>query len=112
MERSGPMGNSGPSVAWIGAGGRMGFAMVGRLLAAGVVVGVYNRTQSKVDGLVEGGAVRLERIADAAAYDLVFTTVGSDKDFEGVVLGTEGVVSGEGRPRVVVDMTTVSMAAS
>ena len=44
------------TLGWIGAGGRMGFAMAKRLLAAGHDVSVYNRTRSKVEPLAELGA--------------------------------------------------------
>ena len=43
------------SVGWIGAG-RMGYAMVERLLDAGHDVSVYNRTRSKAEPLAERGA--------------------------------------------------------
>jgi len=44
------------TLGWVGAGGRMGFAMAKRLLAAGNKVSVYNRTRSKVEPLAALGA--------------------------------------------------------
>jgi 3-hydroxyisobutyrate dehydrogenase len=43
------------SVGWIGAG-RMGYALIERLLDAGYDVSVYNRTRSKAEPLAERGA--------------------------------------------------------
>jgi len=42
------------SVGWIGAG-RMGYALIERLLDAGYDVSVYNRTRSKAEPLAERG---------------------------------------------------------
>ena len=62
------------TIGWVGAGGRMGFAMAKRLLDAGYTVTAYNRTRSKVEPLAESGA----KIADSLralvpSYDLVLT---------------------------------------
>ncbi|MFP3914430.1 MAG: NAD(P)-binding domain-containing protein, partial [Actinomycetota bacterium] len=44
-----------PKIGWIGTG-RMGYAMVQRLLKAGHDVSVWNRTRSKAEPLTEEGA--------------------------------------------------------
>ena len=54
------------TLGWVGAGGRMGFAMAKRLLAAGHEVSVYNRTRSKVEPLAELGAKIVDSLARAA----------------------------------------------
>ena len=65
-------------VGFIGTG-RMGGAMVLRLLGAGHDVGVYNRTAAKVKPLADAGAKILPSIADAARYgDVVFTMLADD----------------------------------
>ena len=43
------------TIGWIGAG-RMGSALIKRLLANGCDVSVYNRTKAKAEALVEFGA--------------------------------------------------------
>ena len=55
------------TLGWVGAGGRMGFAMAKRLLAAGHEVSVYNRTRSKVEPLAALGAKIVDRRARCAA---------------------------------------------
>ena len=50
------------TIGWIGAG-RMGSALIKRLLANGCDVSVYNRTKAKAEALVEFGAKVVDRIA-------------------------------------------------
>jgi 3-hydroxyisobutyrate dehydrogenase-like beta-hydroxyacid dehydrogenase len=65
-------------VGFIGTG-RMGGAMVGRLLAAGHEVGVYNRTAEKLKPLAAAGAKILSSPGEAARYgDAVFTMMADD----------------------------------
>jgi 3-hydroxyisobutyrate dehydrogenase-like beta-hydroxyacid dehydrogenase len=66
--------------------GRMGGAMVGRLLAAKHDVGVYNRTVDKLKPLTDAGAKALGSIADAARYgEVVYTMLADDAALEDVV---------------------------
>src|SRR5689334_1675032 len=72
-------------VGFIGTG-RMGGAMVGRLLAAGHEVGVYNRTPAKAKPLADQGAKVLASIADAGRYgDVAYTMLADDAALEDVV---------------------------
>jgi 3-hydroxyisobutyrate dehydrogenase len=96
------------AIGWVGAGGRMGTKLVSRLLAAGRPVRVYNRTPSKLDGLIAAGATAVDSPADLASSRVVFTTVGGDGDFESVILGEHGIASGSRLPSIIVDATTVS----
>jgi 3-hydroxyisobutyrate dehydrogenase len=99
-------------LGWIGAGGRMGFAMVERLLAAGNHVAVYNRTSAKVAPLVEKGATLAGSVAELAGCEIVFVTLGGDEDFVAVLTGDDGLLAAGARPSIVVDLTTVSAGAS
>jgi 3-hydroxyisobutyrate dehydrogenase-like beta-hydroxyacid dehydrogenase len=66
--------------------GRMGGAMVRRLLDAKHDIGVYNRTPDKAKPLVDAGAKIVASIADAARYgDLVYTMLADDAALEDVV---------------------------
>jgi hypothetical protein len=66
--------------------GRMGSAMVARLLAAKHDVGVYNRTPAKVKPLADAGAKILGSVADAASYgELVYTMLADEAALEDVV---------------------------
>jgi 3-hydroxyisobutyrate dehydrogenase len=100
------------SLGWIGAGGRMGFAMAKRLLAAGHDVAVYNRTRSKVEPLAELGARVVDSVKELRGCDIVFTTVSASDDLIAVCLGPDGLLSGERCPRLVVDCSSVSEEAS
>ena len=101
---------NGPArLGWAGTG-RMGYALASRLLTAGHDVAVYNRTRAKAEPLAELGATIVDTPAELADRDIVFTMVAGPSDFKEVVLGPTGVLSGERRPRLIVDSTTVSPA--
>ena len=99
------------TLGWVGAG-RMGTAMIGRLLEAGHSVTVYNRTPSKLSPLVAAGAVAAGSIADLAGMEVVFTCVSSSDDLLAVTVGAGGLLTLTEPPRVIVDITTVSADAS
>jgi 3-hydroxyisobutyrate dehydrogenase-like beta-hydroxyacid dehydrogenase len=72
-------------VGFIGTG-RMGGAMVGRLMAAGHDVGIYNRTPAKAKPLVDQGAKLVASIPDAARFgDAVYTMLADDAALDDVV---------------------------
>ncbi|MEA2629587.1 MAG: hypothetical protein QOJ10_2047 [Chloroflexota bacterium] len=99
-------------IGWIGTG-RMGYALVTRLLERGVDVAVYNRTKVKAEPLVKLGAQLVDRPADLADRDIVITSVAGSQDFADVTTGPDGVLSNGGHgPRVVIDSSTVSIAVS
>jgi 3-hydroxyisobutyrate dehydrogenase len=100
------------SLGWIGAGGRMGFAMAKRLLAAGHNVAVYNRTRSKVEPLAEFGARVVDSVKDLRGCDIVFTSVSTSDDLIAVCLGRDGLLSKDGSPKLLVDCSSVSEEAS
>ena len=90
------------TIGWIGLG-RMGEAMVKRLLKAGHKVSVWNRTASKAAPLVEYGATIAGSKQDLAGCDVVFTMVSTTDDLKQVLFGEGGLVAGAVKPRVVVD---------
>lgn len=96
-------------VGFIGLG-RMGTAMVRRLLQAGHEVTVYNRTPSKAQGMIEQGAHLAARVADACQGDAVITMLANDDAVEDVVLGESGVLQSLGRRTIHVSMSTISVA--
>ena len=103
------MGGQMTSIGWVGTG-RMGHALVSRLLTAGHEVSVYNRTKDKALDLVALGATVVDSVADLADRDIVFTIVAASKDVEEVVnalLSRTGV-----QPGLVVDSTTISPAVA
>jgi 3-hydroxyisobutyrate dehydrogenase-like beta-hydroxyacid dehydrogenase len=88
----------------------MGYELVSRLIKAGHDVAVYNRTRAKAEPLAELGATIVDTPAGLGDRDIVFTMVAGPKDVKDVLLGSQGILSGERRPRLIVDSTTVSPA--
>jgi 3-hydroxyisobutyrate dehydrogenase len=98
-----------PTVGWIGTG-RMGLALAARLADAGLDVAAWNRTRVKAEPLTAHGARVVDRPADLADRDLVFTMVAGSEDLIQVV---DQLLEETGRtPRFVVDCSTVSADAS
>jgi 3-hydroxyisobutyrate dehydrogenase len=104
-------GLSAHSIGWIGAG-RMGFAMAKRLLGAGCKVAVYNRTKSKAEPLVQFGATLVDTPAALAGHDIVFAMVSEGGDLREVVSGANGLLSGQGKPQLFVDCSSVAESDS
>ena len=99
-------------IGWIGTG-RMGFAMAKRLANAGCDLRVWNRTRDKAEPLTASGATIVDSPADLADCDIVFTNVYSSDVFIDVILGEQGLLSGEGDgPALIVDTSTISEQAS
>ncbi len=79
-------------LAFIGVG-RMGHAMVARLLAAGHEVAVYNRTPDKIAPLVALGAHAVDSIADAAGYaGIVLSMLSDDTALMAVAAADHGLL--------------------
>jgi 3-hydroxyisobutyrate dehydrogenase-like beta-hydroxyacid dehydrogenase len=100
------------TIGWVGAGGRMGFAMAKRLLDAGFEVTAYNRTRSKVEPLAEHGAKIADSLRALRGFDIVFTTVSASDDLKAVCLGPDGLLDKSGHPKLIVDCSSVSEEAS
>ncbi len=99
------------SLGWIGAG-RMGAAMVKRLLQAGYDVDVWNRTASKAEPLQQHGARVVTDKRDLAGCTAVFTMLGTTADVMDVLFGESGLVTGATRPRFVIDSSSISEKGS
>ncbi len=95
------------SIGWIGTG-RMGYALVERLLENDCDVSVYNRTRAKAEPLAAVGAKIVDGPAELADRDIVFTMVAGPADVLEVTLGENGVLSREDvAPKVIIDSTTI-----
>ena len=99
------------TIGWIGLG-RMGEAMVKRLLKAGHPVRVWNRTASKAAPLVEYGATIAASKQELSNCDVVFTMVSTTDDLKQVLFGEGGLVAGSAKPKVVVDSSSISQEGS
>ena len=93
-------------LGWIGMG-RMGYPMAERLAKAGCEVMVWNRTRAKAEPLAELGAVIVDRPADLADADIVFSIVSTGKDLEQVYFGDGGLMSGSSLPKICVDCSSI-----
>jgi 3-hydroxyisobutyrate dehydrogenase-like beta-hydroxyacid dehydrogenase len=102
---------SAPTIGWIGTG-RMGYAMVSRLLKAGHKVDVYNRTRAKCEPLTEHGAIIVDTIAELSGCDIVFSMVSASDDLLAVTTGSDGVLSQAVAPQIFIDCSTVDVPAS
>lgn len=99
-------------IGFIGLG-IMGRPMATRLLGAGYDVTVWNRTPSKAEPLVASGARLGSSPKDVAARsEITITMVADTPDVRQVILGPEGVIEGVRPGAVVVDMSTISPAAT
>ena len=97
------------TLGWVGVG-RMGAALVERLIRAGCDVSVYNRTRSKTEPLEALGARVVDTPADLSDRDIVISMVSSSDDLLSVMAGEDGVLSRAGRtPGLLVDCSTVSV---
>ena len=100
------------TIGWVGAGGRMGFAMAQRLLKFGCDVSVWNRTRAKVEPLAKDGAKIVDSPAVLGGRDIVFVTVAASDDLIEVVTGKNGILGRNAVPKILVDCSTVSEDAS
>lgn len=96
------------TVGWIGAG-RMGSAMVRRLLSAGHPVTVWNRTPARAEPLCEAGARLAAEPGETATAQVTVTSLAASADLEEVALA---LLAAEHRPSVLVDTSTVSVESS
>jgi len=99
------------TIGWIGLG-RMGEQMADRLIKAGWNVTIWNRTKSKAEPLVKKGGKLVDKPADLAGLDVVFTMVSTGKDVDQVLFGANGVMTGAKVPKIVVDCSSISVEES
>ena len=87
--------------------------MVHRLLEKGHTVTGNNRTKSKAQWLIDRGmkwSSTPRGVAESA--DVVFSMVTDSAALESIAYGPEGVLAGLGPGKILIDMSTVSPAAS
>src|SRR5580693_3478180 len=100
-------------IGWIGMG-RMGSAMAERLVKAGYDLSVWNRTRSKAEPLAKSGAKIVDKLADLAGVDVLFSIVSAGPDLDEVYFGKSGVVTAGGNklPKIFVDCSTIAVEES
>jgi len=102
-----------PTIGWIGIG-RMGVAMVERLLKSGRAVKVWNRTRAKAEPLAALGAIIVDKPSDLASVDVLFAMVSTGSDLKAVCFGQNGVAPhGRGAfPKTLVDCSSIGSEES
>jgi 3-hydroxyisobutyrate dehydrogenase len=100
-------------IGWIGMG-RMGYPMAERLLKAGYDVSIWNRTRSKAEPLAAKGGKIVDKLADLAGMDIVFSIVSTGKDLKEVYFGPNGLITGRNGklPKIFVDCSTIAVEDS
>jgi 3-hydroxyisobutyrate dehydrogenase-like beta-hydroxyacid dehydrogenase len=99
-------------IALVGLG-NMGSAIAERILAAKHPLSVFNRSPGRDDELVALGATRLGSLRSALAEaDVVLTSLTDDDAVESAVCGPDGILSGARAGTVLVETSTISIAAS
>lgn len=94
-------------VAVVGTG-RMGAAMVGRLVGAGHEVTVYNRTAARAEGL--GAPVARTAAEAVAGAEVVIVSLADDAAVRAAYRGEDGIVAGLGTGAIVCDTSTIAPA--
>ena len=107
------MGDNRHTIGWIGMG-RMGYPMAERLVKDGQDVRIWNRTRATAEPLAEKGATLVDRPADLATVDILFTMVSTGKDVDQVLFGESGVIRGANGqlPKIFVDCSSIAMEES
>jgi 3-hydroxyisobutyrate dehydrogenase len=105
------MANNTQKIGWIGMG-RMGFPMAEMLLKAGYDVSIWNRTRAKAEPLAKHGGKIVDKPADLAGSDVVFSIVSTGKDLDEVYFGPQGAATGAKVPPIFVDCSTIAVEES
>jgi 3-hydroxyisobutyrate dehydrogenase len=75
-------------------------------------VSIWNRTRAKAEPLAAKGGKVVDKLADLAGVDVLFSIVSTGKDLEEVYFGPEGVCSANKTPPIVVDCSTIAVEES
>ena len=94
-------------LGWIGTG-RMGYAMAERLAKGSCDIAVWNRTKAKADPLAKHGAKVVNQLEELSTRDIVFCMVSTYDDVKEVI----GKVLAKGRPKMVVECSSISLEGS
>jgi 3-hydroxyisobutyrate dehydrogenase-like beta-hydroxyacid dehydrogenase len=96
------------ALGWIGTG-RMGYDMAARLAKGGCDLTAWNRTRAKAEPLKAYGAKIADSPGDLAGKDIVFCMVSTWEDVKEVV---GKLLAGSGKPKMMVDCSSISLEGS
>lgn len=93
--------------------GNMGTAIAERVLDAGYALSVFNRSPGRAAALLERGATGLASAMEAlAGSDVCVTSLADDDAVDAAVCGPDGVLAGARPGTILVETSTISVAAS
>jgi 3-hydroxyisobutyrate dehydrogenase-like beta-hydroxyacid dehydrogenase len=99
-------------IAFLGTG-QMGSAIAAHLIKSGHAVTVWNRTQSRLQPLIQQGATAASSPGEAVkASEIVFTMQMDDAALEAVVFGSDGLLEALPEDAVHVSLSTISVQLS
>jgi 3-hydroxyisobutyrate dehydrogenase len=99
-------------IGFVGTG-IMGAPMARNALKAGFTVTVTNRTPARAEPLAKDGAAVVKTPREVAQRsDIVVTMVPNTPDVEAAVFGADGVAAGAREGMLLIDMSTISPAAT
>lgn len=98
------------TIGWIGLG-KMGLPIATRLATAGRDIAGFDRDRQRIAEASEGGIRPAATLADAAARDLVFTSLPDDKALAAVAL-SGGLLDAMRKGAILVETSTVSPTLS
>src|SRR5215218_8457148 len=90
--------------------GNMGAGMAGNLLDAGHEVTAYNRSQDKVEAMVQRGAKAARTVTEACGGDVVITMLANDDAVEAVTFGEDGILASLASGATHISSSTISVA--
>jgi len=95
------------TIVFIGLG-VMGKPMAKNLLKAGYKLVVYDTIKSKMDELVELGAIESKNCSDAASKgDIIILMLPDSADVKAAMLGEDGVLNGAHSGSIIIDMSSI-----
>lgn len=100
------------SIGFIGLG-LMGNLMAKNIHSAGFPLSVYNRSSGKTDEFKKLGVRVVSSPKELVEHcDVIITMVTAARDVEDVVFGQHGVITANGKTRVLIDMSTIGPTAA
>lgn len=98
--------------------GFIGLGLMGNLMAknihtAGFPMSVYNRSRGKTDEFEKLGVRVVTTPKELVTHcDVIITMVTAARDVEDVVFGQHGIITANGKTRVIIDMSTIGPTAA
>jgi len=99
------------TLGWIGTG-RMGYAMAERLAKGGCDIAVWNRTKAKAEPLTKHGAKVVNQLEELSTKDILFVMVSTYEDVKEVIGKTLAAGGNAGKPKMVVECSSISLEGS